>query len=60
MDDARATTKKEHPNATIGELGKLMGAAWNKIKEGEKGEKYAKKAAADKERYEKEMAAYKK
>jgi len=62
MDDVRARIKKENPDKSIGELAKVMGLEWNKIKEDspKEFEKYNKKAAEDKARYEKAMEAYKK
>jgi hypothetical protein len=59
LDDVRGPTKAKNPGASIGELGKLMGAAWGKLSDAEKA-KYNEKNAKDKVRYEKEMAAYKK
>jgi len=60
MDDVRAKTRKDNPGASIGELGKLMGEAWNKIKGSKEADKYTKKAEEDKARYEKEMKEYNK
>lgn len=60
MDDVREKTKKENPDAKVSELSKIMGEAWNQIKETKEAEKYKKQATADKERYDKAMAAYKK
>ena len=57
MDAVRGKTKADNPTATIGELGKLMGAAWSKIADKDKA-KYEKEAAADKERYERAKAEY--
>jgi hypothetical protein len=59
MDDVRAKTKAENPDAKVSELGKIMGAEWNKIKESSAADKYKKQAEGDKQRYEKEMAKYK-
>eukprot|EP00296_Roombia_truncata_P009494 JP448100.1.p2 GENE.JP448100.1~~JP448100.1.p2 ORF type:complete len:114 (+),score=61.15 JP448100.1:25-342(+) len=57
--DKRAEVKKEHPDASIGETAKLIGAMWQAIKEKEK-KKFEDMAAKDKIRYEKEMAKYNK
>ena len=59
MGDVRPKIKADNPEASTGELGKLMGAAWNKIKETPAADKYKEKAAADKKRYEEEMKKYK-
>jgi len=45
MAEARAETKKANPEASIGELGKIMGKAWNKLSD-EKKKPFAKKATA--------------
>jgi HMG (high mobility group) box len=34
--DRREATKQEHPRAKFGELGKILGAAWNSMDAGEK------------------------
>ncbi|KAJ3269404.1 Non-histone chromosomal protein 6 [Terramyces sp. JEL0728] len=54
----RPRIKEENPNATFGEMGKLLGNAWKELNEEDKAE-YTDKAAKDKERYESEMAEYK-
>ncbi|MFE4257646.1 hypothetical protein [Streptomyces sp. NPDC056883] len=54
---ARAEIVKANPNASIGEIGKEMGAAWNRLNDAGKAP-YVKQAEADKARYTKEMAAY--
>ncbi|KAJ3325331.1 Non-histone chromosomal protein 6 [Boothiomyces sp. JEL0866] len=54
----RARIKEENPNATFGEMGKLIGNAWKELSDEDKAE-YLDKAAKDKERYESEMAEYK-
>lgn len=59
MADVRAKTKADNPDAGVAELGKIMGAEWNKIKETAAADKYKEKATADKARYEKEMKKYK-
>ncbi|KAI8112164.1 hypothetical protein M9434_003488 [Picochlorum sp. BPE23] len=59
MADVRPKTKADNPDAGVAELGKIMGAEWNKIKETAAADKYKEKATADKARYEKEMKKYK-
>jgi hypothetical protein len=53
----RDKVKKENPDATFGELGKLLGKQWSKASKSDKA-KYEAKANKDKERYEKEKAKY--
>jgi len=55
--DIRADIKEEFPNATFGETGKHIGEKWRDLSESEK-KKYSKLAEIDKERWEKETAAY--
>lgn len=50
--------KKDFPELTFGEMGKKMGELWKGLSDKEK-EKYNKQAAADKVRYDKEIAKYK-
>eukprot|EP00798_Chlamydomonas_sp_ICE-L_P024618 gene24618-10239_t len=55
----RERVKKENPEATFGDMGKLLGTEW-KAMEGTDGKaKYEEMAAADKGRYAAAMAAYK-
>lgn len=54
--DHRAKVKKANPDATFGELGKLLGEAWNNATASDK-KKYNALADKDKARYEKEKAA---
>ena len=54
----RDKVKKENPDASFGELGKLLGKLWGKASKSDKA-KYEAKANKDKERYEKEMSKYK-
>ena len=58
LDDVREQVKSENPGMGIGEMSKIMGAMWNEIKETGEAEKYTKKAADDKVRYEKAKEAY--
>jgi structure-specific recognition protein 1 len=53
----RDKVKKENPDASFGELGKLLGKLWGKASKSDKA-KYEAKANKDKERYEKEKAKY--
>lgn len=48
--EMRSTIKEENPDASFGEIGKLVGAAWRELDEDEK-EKYIKMNLKDKERY---------
>jgi len=54
----RPILKKQHPNATFGELAKLVGRSFKELSEKEM-KKWKDKAAQDKKRYEKQMANYK-
>ena len=49
----RQTMKEDHPEASFGEIGKLLGAAWNEVSETERAA-YERMAEEDKERYAKE------
>ncbi|ORZ13543.1 high mobility group box domain-containing protein, partial [Absidia repens] len=51
----REQIKAENPDATFGQLGKLLGAKWKELSDAEK-KPYQDKADADKKRYEAEMA----
>jgi len=54
----RSKIKEANPDASFGQLGKLIGQAWKALDESEK-EPYTAKAEQEKERYELAMAAYK-
>ena len=56
--DKREEIKKANPDASFGEVGKLVGEAWKKLGDEEK-KPYEASAAEDKERHEKELKAYK-
>jgi len=56
--DKRPEIKEKHPNASFGEIGKLLGEAWKEIEADDK-KTFEEKAAKDKIRYQKELAAYK-
>lgn len=57
--DMREQVKQENPNATFGDVGKIIGDKWRQLGAEEK-KVYEEKAVADKKRYEDEKAAYKK
>lgn len=57
--DQRATVKEDNPDATFGDLGKLLGAKWKEMSDSEK-KPYTAKAEADKVRYESAKAGYEK
>jgi hypothetical protein len=57
--EKRAEIKKENPDASFGEIGKLLGAAWKEITESDKKD-YQEKAVKDKTRYANEFAAWEK
>jgi len=59
LADNREAIKKANPNAAITEIAKIGGAQWAKVTPTEKS-KYEALNAKDKERYEKEKAAYEK
>jgi structure-specific recognition protein 1 len=53
----RSEIKEAHPEASFGEMGKLVGAAWKELSDGDKAE-WEEKAKQDKVRYKKEMDDY--
>jgi hypothetical protein len=53
----QATVKEENPNATFGEMGKLLGARWKEMDDNAK-KPYQDKAEEEKKRYEDAKAAY--
>ncbi|ORX85896.1 high mobility group box, partial [Anaeromyces robustus] len=55
--DKRAEVKRDNPDASFGELGKIIGNLWKNASPEEK-EKYEKKASEDKERYRREMEIF--
>jgi len=57
--ETRSSVQKKHPDASFGELQKLISAKWKKLSDSKK-KKYMDAYATDKKRYEKEMKAYKK
>ncbi|CAO3618489.1 unnamed protein product [Cunninghamella blakesleeana] len=54
----RNKVKEENPDATFGQLGKILGEKWKNMSDDEK-KPYVKKAEEDKARYEAEKAASK-
>eukprot|EP01089_Gocevia_fonbrunei_P009266 TRINITY_DN2138_c0_g1_i2.p1 TRINITY_DN2138_c0_g1~~TRINITY_DN2138_c0_g1_i2.p1 ORF type:complete len:231 (-),score=70.23 TRINITY_DN2138_c0_g1_i2:69-761(-) len=56
--EQRPLIKTKNPNATFGEMGKLVGEAWRNLVEADK-QPYVKKATEDKNRYVIEMKNYK-
>ncbi|KAJ2453988.1 Non-histone chromosomal protein 6 [Coemansia sp. RSA 2336] len=52
----RNEVKENNPNATFGEIGKLLGEMWGKLTDEQK-KPYKEKSDADKARYEAERAA---
>ncbi len=56
--EMRSKMKEQNPKASFGELGRLMGKKYKELTQNELA-KYESKASKDKERYKKEMAAYK-
>ena len=59
LSDVRADVTKKNPDAKNTEIVKLMAAKWNACSDAQKA-KYQKLAAADVERYQKEVAQYEK
>ncbi|KAK7055117.1 high mobility group box domain-containing protein, partial [Favolaschia claudopus] len=55
--DWRERIKNENPEASFGEVGKLLGAKWKELDDEEK-KPYVEQAAKDKERAEDEKLAY--
>ncbi|ESK96755.1 nucleosome binding protein [Moniliophthora roreri MCA 2997] len=55
--DWRDRIKAENPDASFGEVGKLLGAKWKELDDEEK-KPYIEQAAKDKERAEGEKIAY--
>ncbi|KAF7791579.1 hypothetical protein EIP86_002595 [Pleurotus ostreatoroseus] len=55
--DWRERVKAENPDASFGEIGKLLGARWKELDDEEK-KPYIEQAARDKERAEKEKKDY--
>jgi len=57
MNATRPTVRKENPDASIGEVAKILGKMWGEIEPADKA-KYDKDAAAAKKKWEAEKAAY--
>jgi hypothetical protein len=58
MKEKRESILAENPSATIGDVGKTVGAMWNALSAAEK-KPYEDMAAKDKKRYEAEVKAAK-
>ena len=59
MNSVRPEVRKDNPEATIGEVAKIMGKMWAEI-DADKKAKFDKEAAAAKKKWEVEKAAYEK
>lgn len=57
MNSARPGVRKENPDASIGEVAKIMGKMWGEIEPEEKA-KFDKEAGVAKKKWEAEKAAY--
>ncbi len=57
-NDVRATVKEDNPEAKFGDIAKIISRQYKALSEKELA-KYQKLAAEDKERYQREMQAYK-
>ncbi|CAO1635030.1 unnamed protein product [Jaminaea pallidilutea] len=55
--DQREKTKNDNPNATFGEIGRILGATWKEMSDAQK-KPYIDMAERDKKRAEQEKAAY--
>jgi hypothetical protein len=56
-NENREKVREDNPDATFGQVGKLLGERWKALSESERAP-YKAKADADKKRYEDEKAAY--
>jgi len=56
--DQRNQLKESQPDLKFGEVAKVLAAKWKKVSDDER-KKYEARALKDKQRYEKEIAAYK-
>jgi len=57
--DTRKDILKQHPSWGVTDIGKELGARWGKMSSAQKAP-FDKQAAADKARYERDMASYRK
>lgn len=55
--EARAKVKEENPDASFGDIARIISAQYKELSDKEKSV-WEKKAVADKERYDREMADY--
>jgi len=56
-NEQRETVREENPGITFGQVGKVLGDKWKALSEKQR-VPYENKAKTDKERYEREKAAY--
>jgi hypothetical protein len=56
-NEQRDSVRADNPNASFGQVGKILGERWKALTDKQK-TPYDAKAAADKKRYEDEKAAY--
>ena len=57
LNDRRESVRKENPDISFADISKKLAVEWGQVNEELKAE-YVKRAEADKERYNKEFAAY--
>ena len=57
LNDRRENVRKENPDISFADISKKLAVEWGQVNEELKAE-YVKRAEADKERYNKEFAAY--
>lgn len=56
-NEQRDNVRAENPDASFGQIGRLLGERWKALSDAEKAP-YENKASADKKRYEDEKATY--
>ena len=57
LNDRREAVRKENPDISFADISKKLAVEWGKVNDSLKAE-YVKRAEVDKERYNKEFAAY--